>query len=375
MKVVPFCPNSLCNNHLQATASHWWSHNGSHDTKAFGRVPRFKCRACGKTFSAQTFSIDFYAKKAVDYRDILARHASSASLRAIGRGLSLSCGTVQNRLDRLARQAAALHAELRPQASPAEAICADGFISFDCSQFFPSEITFSITADSLFILDLSHATRKRSGTMTEAQKAKAEELYSKVTFERGAISRTFREVLASAGRERPTSRLRPFVLNTDEKKEYAREFRRWPLYRNQDADHRYIHRRTHSKLPRCFANPLLASNYLDREIRKDQANYHRETTCFSRNASNAMGRLLCYVAYHNYFKRFRIKAKVADRRVHAEVAGIDRSVIDRALAAMFKKRSFLSRIELPVTLERIWKKGYASPLKSELDYLPAFALG
>lgn len=374
MEIIPFCPNSLCENHMHPRSSRWCSHYGYHDTKAFGRVPRFKCRTCRKTFSAQTFSIDFYAKKVVDYRDLLNRHVSSESVRAIGRSLNHSCGTIQNRIDRLSRQAAALHAELRPKASPSESICADGFVSFDCSQYFPNEITLSITSGSHFILDLSHATRKRSGTMTKAQKTRADALYSKVVFERGAIRRTFREVLESAGKERPTNRRRPFVLNTDEKKEYMYEFRRWHLFRNQDEEHRYIHCRINSKLPRNYYNPLLPSNYLDREIRKDQANHHRETTCFSRNVSNAMERLLCYIVHHNYCKRYRIKAKVEDQRVHAEVAGIDRLGIDRDISAMFKKRVFLSRIKLPVTLERIWKKGYVTPLKAKAEYLPAYAM-
>ncbi len=42
---------------------------------------------------------------------------------------------------------------------------------------------------------------------------------------------------------------------------------------------------------RTYANPLFASNYLGREIRKDQANHRREPTCYSRNPANSMSRL------------------------------------------------------------------------------------
>ncbi|MBL8966938.1 MAG: IS1 family transposase, partial [Spirochaetaceae bacterium] len=171
----PFCPNSSCQNHLEPKLADWFVPVGFHRTKAFGQVPRFRCRSCGRTFSTQTFSIDYYAKRRVDYQDLLTRHANAESVRGMGRALALSCGTVLNRIERLSRQAVALHAELRPEARALEKVTADGFVSFDVSQYFPSEIAISITAASRFVLDLSHATRKRSGTMTEAQRKRAAE--------------------------------------------------------------------------------------------------------------------------------------------------------------------------------------------------------
>ena len=187
----PFCPNPLCQNHLVPQAPHWFVSDGFHPTKAFGAVPRFRCLNCRKTFSAQTFSVDYYAKKVLNYRDLLTRHSQSESLRGMSRALNVSCGTVSNRIDRLSRQALALHAKLRPFANPREPVCIDGLVSFDVSQFFPSEIPLSITSTSRFVLDLSHATRRRSGTMTRQQKKKAERLYPQVQFERAAVSRSF----------------------------------------------------------------------------------------------------------------------------------------------------------------------------------------
>jgi len=329
---------------------------------------------CGKTFSTQTFSVDYYAKKLVDYDNLWIRQSNAESIRAIGRALAVSCGTVLNRIDRLSRQALALHAHLRPLATAHESICVDGFVDYDVSQFFPHEITCSITSTSRFILDLSHATRRRSGTTTTAQKLRAHELYRQVSLERGAISRSFREVFESAVAERPPSHRKPFVLITDEKTEYMHVLHRSKAWREQDADHRVAHIRVNSKLPRTWSNPLFPSNYLDREIRKDQAAHHRESVCFNRNAANGMSRLACYLVQHNYRKRFLIKAPVGDERVHGEMAGIGRELIDQALETMFTRRAFLSRITLPETFKRIWMKTIPTPLKTKRDYLPAFAL-
>jgi len=369
----PFCPNSICQNHLDPQSSDWFLPAGFHHTKAFGPVPRFRCRSCGKSFSTQTFSIDYYAKRHVDYQDLLTRHANAESVRGMSRAFGLSCGTILNRIERLSRQAVAVHAGLRPEARNLEKVSADGFVSFDVSQYFPSEIAISITAASRFVLDFSHATRKRSGTMTEAQRKRAAEIYPKVAFEHGAISRGFQELLTSLHDEPRFWMPKFLLLITDEKKEYVGALERSALFKEQDEEHRVVHERVSSKLPRTYQNPLFPSNYLDREIRKDQANHHRETTCFNRNVANGMARLACYLVHHNYRKRFLIKARGGDERVHGEVAGIDRGRIDEALAAMFARRYFLSRIKLPATLAKIWKKAFMTPLKLRPEYLPKYA--
>jgi hypothetical protein len=45
------------------------------------------------------------------------------------------------------------------------------------------------------------------------------------------------------------------------------------------------------------------------------------------------------------------------------------------IGEMVRIRVFLTRIKLPSTLDRIWKKRHVTPLKTKADYLPAFALG
>jgi hypothetical protein len=370
-----FCPNSLCPLHMSAPEHAWYAHIGCYRTRTFGLVHRYRCTVCRKTFSPQTFSIDYYAKRRVNYADLLIRQASSESVRALSRSLHVSCGTVLNRFDRLARQAAAIHACLRPLADSNESVCVDGFVGFDVSRFFPCEITLAITAGSRFILDAVHATRRRSGTMTEPQEKKASALYSRVAFERGAIGRSFREILDSLAAERAPSRSNPLVLITDEKKDYLHAIHAHPLFRDQDEARRIGHITVNSKLPRTFANPLFASNYLDREIRKDQAAHHRESTCFNRNVANGMSRLMCYIVQHNYRKRYSIKAPRGRDEVHGEIAGIGKEQIEKGLRTMFTEREFLTRIRLPPILERIWKKEFITPMKETSEYLPRFAFG
>mgnify|MGYP000846768266 CR=1 FL=1 len=373
MGKIPFCPNPSCACHTPPPHESWFRPNGYYPTRAFGLVPRFICTSCHKSFSTQTFSTNYYAKKLVPLREIFLRHAEAQSGRAISRALHVSPSTIQNRLDRLARQSLALHARLRTLAKNHEDICIDGFVSFDRSQYFPSEITISVAARSQMVLEVSHASRRRSGVMTSDQAKKAHKLYGSVQLERGAVSRTFRDNLDTLAILRPPRPASPLVLITDEKPEYQHILFRHPLFRTQNADRRVAHIQVWSKLPRDRSNPLFPSNYIDRLIRKDQANHHRETVCYNRNVANGLSRLACYIAYHNYFKPFRINAKVTEKRTHGEASGIDQELIKKQIGSLFKNREFLSKSNLSPPLERIWRKAARTPMKNYAEYMPKFA--
>lgn len=377
MFTPPFCPYRDCTLHTNPPATMWWSLNGTHETRAFGTVQRFKCDQCHHTFSTQTFSVHYYAKRVLNLRKLEGLGSSSMSVRALSRHFHCTCGTITNREDRIARQGVALHATLRKTATRDEAICFDGLVSFDQSQYFPSDIGLSITAESRFILAATHATTRRSGTMRPAQKAMRDRLYAGMIFERKAVERSFTEHLDMFAKERCISTTRPLILVTDEKIEYERAFKKHELYRNQRNDRRCVRVRVSSTLPRTIYNPLFASNYLDRETRKDQANHRRETTCFSRSPANSMSRLYSYLVWHNYEKRYLIKGPKLANQTAAEIAGVPRHLVRKMRTCMFTQRAFLSHLSLEAADLKIWTKRAYCPKAGALvsSKLPAFAYG
>jgi hypothetical protein len=60
-------------------------------------------------------------------------------------------------------------------------------------------------------------------------------------------------------------------------------------------------------------------NYLDREIRKDLAEHHRETVCFARSQLMSDARMWIYLVWHNTDKPYRISPR--QDVSHAEAAG------------------------------------------------------
>jgi hypothetical protein len=371
----PFCPYARCKFHNHPPKDPWWRDFGHYHTICFGEVPRFQCLDCGHTFSTQTFSTNYYAKKKIDYSRLEQQLSSSMSVRSLATSFHCSCGSILNRIDRLSRQSLAAQAQLRPMASNYDSVCIDGLVSFDRSQFFPNNISLSITSSARFVLAFTHASLRRSGAMRETQKKRRDLLYDGLRFEHKALERSFTELLDELERDRPPKPNMPLVIITDEKIEYERAFVAHPLFRDQDEDRRVAHITVNSKLPRTFSNPLFPSNYLDREIRKDQASHRRETACFGRNVANGLSRMACYLGWHNYRKRYLIKAPVVEDRTHGEVAGIPRQAIEAVRRRLFTKRAFLSLTSLDKPEERVWKKSFPTPGTTKAAYLPAFAFG
>lgn len=357
----PFCPYKQCKLHGDQEDDSWWRRDGYHPTKAFGLVQRYQCRACLRTFSVQTFSVHYYAKRTIPLKTLEILASSSMSIRALGRKFCSSCGTITNRLDRLARQGIAVHSSLRPEATVDEPVCFDGLVSFEGSQYFPADIGISITYRSRYVLALSHATTRRSGRITDGQKERRDQLYDGASFEPHAVQRSMREQLDLLAAERVISKRRPLLIITDEKLEYDRAYKRHPLYLEQTEDRRSIHIRVPSTLPRTQANPLFACNYYDREVRKDQAQHRRETTCYARSAVNDITRMYAYLVWHNYEKGYLIKWPVDRNETHAEIAGIAREKINCLREKMFRDRFFLSHLPLLPIDEKVWRKGVYKP--------------
>lgn len=376
MLIPPFCPYKACANHMKPERPDWWRKSGFHATKAFGQVQRYQCLDCGRTFSTQTFSTHYYAKRIVDYRALERRCASSMSVRGLSRDLRCSCGTIQNRLYRISQQGIALHAALRPLADPTEEVCFDGLVSFDRSQYYPNDIGISITKTSRFVLGLSHATTRRSGAMSPLQKDRKQRLYRFNVFEEQAVERSLAEHLDMILIERPQGYDPPLTLITDMKTAYVTAIEYHPLNRGQDETHRMVHEQVSSKRPRTFTNPLFASNYYDREVRKDQAHHRRETVCFAKEPSNGMTRLYVHMVYHNYEKVYNINWPANITITAAAMAGIPKRDVRRLRHWMFTRRAFYSHLDLRDLDWKIWMCTVYDPIAGDMTrgYLPKYAL-
>ena len=354
MSHPPFCPTSTCPHHREDTGSttRWWFKNGHYRCTRIGVVQRYRCKTCGTYFSDASFSIDYYAKRRVDYHSLIDLITNGVGMRATARVLGVSVSAVACRIMRLCRYALSVHADLQRHMVLHEDLVADGFQSFWVSQYHPNNINLLVGAQSQYVYAVTAATLKRNGRMTAFQKRRRDQIEAQDPSDPRELRRRFTELLERAGRMWRNTTHR--VLRTDKHQAY-------PCCLRDLSIPGVRHIRISSRKARTVTNPLFAVNYLDREIRKDLAEHRRETACHARSAvmsifslceKCSMARMWVYVVKHNCMKPYRMSPRHS--QTHAEVAGVPSGALMRATRYWLKHRVFLSRSPLDHEHRRIW---------------------
>ena len=370
----PFCARHSCIHHqsTQATPYRAFVPWGFYSTKAFGEVPRYRCTTCGKTFSRQTFRLDYYAKRILSYEDIVQRLSSCESLSAIGRALGASTDTISNRLSRAARQALARSSDLFAFLHPDEDLVADGFESFCHSQYFPNNITLLVGSSSQYVYAADHVTLRRKGRMTEQQRKQRAKLEARWMPEPRGIEHSFSRIAVEALRVYGEGRRSPLTLWTDEHQSYVRALAGVPHLSLLIHEGFIRHRVVSSRVARGTRNPLFPVNYLDRELRKDLHEHVRETICFGRNVNRQMERLSVYLLWHNTMKRHRAREGPRSNVECVVCHKVPRGEAGRTM--LWERRAWRTLTELSDAMLETWERRRETPLATGHDYLPGYAL-
>lgn len=366
------CPHSTCPNHHPPEAVQWFDYHGSY--QSCGQVhQRYRCRSCGRTFSARTLSIDYWTHRLLDYRLLIELFAGGFSCRGLSRQFATTVKTIQNRFARLARAVIATLSAVQQSVELSEPLVADGLENFFVSQDFPADIHILVGKDSQYTYGLNYALMRRKGRKTEEQKRRCRRLYQLVDFTRHTITAGFTELIAQM--KRVAGNREPLLLYTDEKSQY-----RWALAADEQlcakaAAGSFTHVRISSRAARTLHNDLFSVNYIDREVRKDLPEFHRQTVCFARNVGNGLERLCVYLYHHNFIKRYRIGVS-GEERNHAQVAGLDGQMMRRIEEEVTSRRYFIAdeAVEKGGFFDELWRRQIPTPLKATPDYLPKFAV-
>ena len=304
------------------------------------RIPRFLCVHCKRSFSSQTFRIDYYLRRPELLTPTFWRVLSCSAYRQIAREFHASPSTIARHVERLARHCL-LFLEAHPPPAPiTEPLVLDGFESFEFSQFYPFHINHALGADSHWQYGATESELRRKGRMTPAQKEKrAREEQQVGRPDPQAVVKGVAELVRLIARG--TSRL---VIRTDEHRAYPRAFRRV-------SEVEVVHEATSSKLARTHHNPLYPVNRMDLMKRHGGANHKRETIAYSKRRQGAMERDLIHTAWWNYMKPVSIKRNDETPAQRLGVFG-RRLGVEELLGV----RLFPSRFRLPAVLQRIYDR-------------------
>ncbi len=336
----PFCPNPDCGFHRDPMG--WqWKRDGFFRRRAPPRrIRRFRCVACRRCFSTQTFDTTYWLKRPDLQRPLHFHLVSCVAFRQGARMMGVAPSTLQRQASRLGRHCLLFQQLHGPKTAPREPVALDGFLTFEFSQYWPFEINHVVGVRSHFVYGFTDAELRRSGRMRTDQKEMRRRLEDshgrpdpKAT--RRSVEQLIRIVAPDGG---------GFACRSDRHGVYPRAFAALP--------HAIQHSTVSSRRRRDGRNPLFAINLSDTLLRHSSANHKRETIAFSKRRQGALERMANYQVWRNFEKR----SKEGDpySRTPAQLIGIQR----RRLKAedVLARRLFPSRVPLPRPLDTYYAR-------------------
>jgi transposase-like protein len=334
----PHCPRRDCLSHYDSTGWRWKKAGFHYRAHPPRKVQRYTCVDCGASFSFQSFQTTYWLKRPDLLRPIFFGIISCSSYRQIARQLGVSHTTVMRVAERLGRHSLLFQQQfLNGIEQLQEPIAADGFETFEYSQYTPVHFNVAVGSRTHFAYGFTDSELRRKGRMTPIQRARR--AYLEATFGRPdpkAIEKEMAELL----RLLPEGKI---DLRTDEHLAYPRAVRR--------SGRAVKHSVTNSKEARTAHNPLFPVNLWDLLIRHSSSNHKRETIAFSKRRQNAAEKLAVLQVWRNFLKSFSEKKQDSTPAMRL-------GLVNRKLSAedVLEERLFVSRIGLPVRLQSYYSR-------------------
>ena len=298
------CPLPDCPSH---TTHHFrWRRKGRFRRLCDGRsVPRFLCLECQRTFSSQTFRVDYRLRKPRLHLDLFKDFVSKTTMRQSARTLGCTRRTVAHRLALLGRHCQAFHESILEHARARRGV--DGIFQLDELETFehsrrlkPVTVPVLIERTSFFVLHAACAPLPARGGLSPAMRLKKEALERREGKRRSGSVAAVREAFACLARVCPSSG--PVAVQTDRKTSYAANLKRI-------FGHRTRHERYSSKAARNYSNPLFPINHTLAMMRDGVSRLVRRTWAAAKLRDRLASHLWIWIAYRNYVRGITNKAR------------------------------------------------------------------
>jgi len=328
--IPPHCPSRNCQFHNPLMKDWQWRRVGFYRRKAHPQcIRRFQCKHCGVTFSSQTFSTTYWLRRPDIIGKLMNKVTSGACNSQVAFDLSVSPATIDRQIYRLGRHCLLFHAKLMKYKPVLRDIGIDGFVSFEQSQYHPFHFHVAVDRETAFFPFFTDSEVRRSGRMTDAQKAKRkilEQLRGKPDPQ--AVRKDVRELLAYL-----TADKAEMIVHSDDHKAYPLAMRDLPC--------KILHIVTSSKVIRDRINKLFEINLLDLLIRQAEAEHKRETISYSKRRNCAAYKLAIFLVQKNYVKSKRVRGI---KETPAQLIGLCRHRL--TVGEIMGRRLFVAQVGL-----------------------------
>jgi transposase-like protein len=356
-----FCPRRGCPEHARSTPGYRFRRLGFYSTSRRWRIPRFRCLTCRGSFSRQTFAVSYYNKRPELLLPVAAGLVAGSAHRQIARSTGCAPSTVTRMAARLGRHAILLLARARADmlGSVVEPFVLDHFETFEFTQDYPFGVATLVGSRSWFLYDLDPAPHRRTGKITEAQRARLAVRPRRRTHGGylGSSRRVVERMLALA---RPGSRA---CLRGDGHKAYDRAASEPPAasrvrlerYPNPPRGPRGSRRGPEARLRDARLFPV---DLLHKIIRHSMAHNRRETIAFARRLNAMMERFFVLAVWRNFVQRR------SERQRWSATPAMHAGLTDEPWpwTRVFSRRLFPARTPTPATWASLYRRLWSTPL-------------
>ncbi len=298
MFLPPFCPYEACEAHDHpelCSPEPFFIHYGSYWPRCRAQpVPRFRCKSCHRTFSRQTFRMDYRDHRPHLNVELLRLLFSGLGLRQSARLLAISRRCVELKARKISRHLGLLHQNLSGPFPAGSWFQLDEMETFECERGVrPLTLPVLIEASSMFVAFARSAPIRPSGRMSPEREA----AISRYEAHSGRRKDLSRRCLRQAFRwlRKHADELEQVLLRTDEK----------PLYRvlaREAFGDRLLHQQFSSRLPRDSENPIFLINLTNAMARDLNGRLRRRSWLVSKRGEYLDLQLALFIAYRNYVR-------------------------------------------------------------------------
>jgi len=292
----PRCPYRTCSQHRRPSPD-FYVRFGSYHAKCRRRpVQRYRCNACRRTFSRQTFRADYNDKRPELNAALFLSVATGLGLRQTARNIGLSYNATQEKFRKIARHLRRLNLNLHGQLRPGAILQFDELETFEGRRNTrPLSVPVLIERETRFIVWAEAAPIRPRGKMTKARKRAIRDDERRFGPRKDLSSRSVRRTLERGAK---VARDLPFVVfQSDEKSTYP------GLARQAFGASQVLHMATNSKLVRLSWNPLFPINHTEAMARDSMSRLRRESWLGTKKRRFLDLALHTWMAYRNLVRK------------------------------------------------------------------------
>ena len=289
----PRCPNVDCHMHRECEPTRivrW----GSYPRRCLDlHEQRYRCQACLRTFSRQTFRHDYRDRRPECNERVFELLTSGVGLRQTARVLGIGVTTVQKKMRKMSRTSRLLHENLSARLPAKRTYVLDEEESYEGASIRPLTIPILIDREHWFVVATAVGSIRRLAKPNTRRRERQAADEKRLGAKRADESRQCVEDVLRALRRRTDG---PIQLLTDQKSSYA------TVAKEVFGDD-VVHSTTAGTAPRTVSNPLFPINVTIAMSRDNCGRLRRRSWLVSKLARWLQAQLAIFTVYRNYVRK------------------------------------------------------------------------